>query len=62
MSGHCGWFCRERVGPASPEVIAAMAAPLNRFDGCDVTFSRRPDSAISSLPFASRSRQYYLNG
>jgi asparagine synthase (glutamine-hydrolysing) len=36
MSGLCGWFCSERVSPASPDVIASMAAPLNRFDGCTV--------------------------
>src|SRR5260221_8368707 len=33
MSGFCGWFNGGRASRASPEVIAEMAAPLNRFDG-----------------------------
>jgi asparagine synthase (glutamine-hydrolysing) len=36
MSGLCGWFHPGRAGPASPEVIATMAAPLNRFDDSTV--------------------------
>jgi len=36
MSGLCGWFHPEHAGPASPQVIATMAAPLNRFDGSTV--------------------------
>ena len=36
MSGLCGWFCRERTGPAGPEVLATMAAAINRFDGSAV--------------------------
>ena len=33
MSGLCGWFRPERGGIADPRSIAAMAAPLKRFDG-----------------------------
>ncbi len=36
MSGLCGWFDRERAGPANPQVIAAMAAAIVRFDGSAV--------------------------
>ena len=36
MSGLCGWFDRTRAGPADPQLIATMAAPLNRFDGSTV--------------------------
>jgi asparagine synthase (glutamine-hydrolysing) len=35
MSGLCGWFDPGRSG-AAPEVIAAMAASLDRFDGSSV--------------------------
>ena len=48
MSGLCGWFCRERVGPASPEVIAAMAEPLNRFDGCTVRSASAGFGAVAA--------------
>jgi len=33
MSGLCGWFRLGHSGPASPEVIEAMAAAIKRFDG-----------------------------
>jgi len=33
MSGLCGWFDPKGSGPADPQAIAAMAAPLKRFDG-----------------------------
>jgi asparagine synthase (glutamine-hydrolysing) len=36
MSGLCGWFDRTRAGLADPQLIATMAAPLNRFDGSTV--------------------------
>ena len=36
MSGLCGWFHPGRAGPASPEVVATMAAPLSRFDDSTV--------------------------
>jgi len=36
MSGLCGWFNCERAGSVAPQVIATMAAPLNRFDGSTV--------------------------
>jgi asparagine synthase (glutamine-hydrolysing) len=36
MSGLCGWFHSGNAGPASPEVIAGMAAAINRFDGSTV--------------------------
>lgn len=36
MSGLCGWFCSDRGGPSGPEMIAKMAAALNRFDGSPV--------------------------
>jgi len=36
MSGLCGWFHSGRAGAASPEVIAGMAAAINRFDGSTV--------------------------
>lgn len=36
MSGLCGWFDRERAGSVDPQVIATMAAALNRFDGSTV--------------------------
>jgi len=36
MSGLCGWFHHGHAGPTSPEVIVAMAAAINRFDGSTV--------------------------
>jgi len=33
MSGVCGWIRGERAGFLDPQVIAAMAVPLGRFDG-----------------------------
>jgi len=36
MSGLCGWFQPGRARPACPEMIAAMAAAINRFDGSSV--------------------------
>jgi asparagine synthase (glutamine-hydrolysing) len=33
MSGLCGWFCGEHPDAGGPEVIAAMAATIKRFDG-----------------------------
>lgn len=32
MSGLCGWFAPEGTGPADPQVVAAMATALTRFD------------------------------
>jgi asparagine synthase (glutamine-hydrolysing) len=36
MSGLCGWFRSEHAGTVDPRVIAAMAGPLNCFDGSTV--------------------------
>jgi asparagine synthase (glutamine-hydrolysing) len=48
MSGLCGWFHHGHAGPASPEVIASMAAPLNRFDGCTVRCASAGFGAIAA--------------
>ena len=36
MSGLCGWFCHTRGSLAGPEVIAQMAAAINRYDASAV--------------------------
>jgi asparagine synthase (glutamine-hydrolysing) len=48
MSGLCGWFDRERARSADPQVIAAMAAPLNRFDDCTVRSASAGFGAIAA--------------
>jgi asparagine synthase (glutamine-hydrolysing) len=48
MSGLCGWFDCERAGPVDPQVIAAMAAPLNRFDGCTVRSASAGFGAVAA--------------
>ena len=48
MSGLCGWYCRERAWPASPETITAMAAPLNRFDGSTVRSASAGFGAVAA--------------
>jgi asparagine synthase (glutamine-hydrolysing) len=48
MGGLCGWFYSERVGPANPDVIASMAAPLNRFDGCTVRCASAGFGAVAA--------------
>jgi asparagine synthase (glutamine-hydrolysing) len=48
MSGLCGWFDCERAGSVDPQVIAAMAAPLNRFDGCTVRSASAGFGAVAA--------------
>jgi asparagine synthase (glutamine-hydrolysing) len=48
MSGLCGWFHSGHAGPASPEVIAGMAAPLNRFDGSTVHSASTDFGAVAA--------------
>lgn len=50
MSGLCGWFDPKRSGPADPQVVAAMAAALNRFDGAAV---RSASSGFGSVAAAA---------
>jgi asparagine synthase (glutamine-hydrolysing) len=47
MSGICGWFDPGRAGPASPQAIAAMAAPLQRFGGSAARTASTPFGAIA---------------
>jgi asparagine synthase (glutamine-hydrolysing) len=48
MSGLCGWFRSERTGFVDPRVIAAMAAPLNRFDGSTVRSASTDFGAVAA--------------
>ncbi|MDH3314165.1 MAG: asparagine synthase C-terminal domain-containing protein [Betaproteobacteria bacterium] len=48
MSGLCGWFDPKRSGPADPQVIEAMAAPLNRFDGSAVRSASAGFGAVAA--------------
>jgi asparagine synthase (glutamine-hydrolysing) len=48
MSGLCGWFRSERAGFVDPRVIAAMAAPLNRFDGSTVYSASADFGAVAA--------------
>jgi len=48
MSGLCGWFRGERAGFVDPQVIAAMAAPLNRFDGSTVRSASTDFGAVAA--------------
>jgi asparagine synthase (glutamine-hydrolysing) len=48
MSGFCGWFRSERDGFVDPGAIAAMAAPLNRFDGSTVRSSSTGFGAVAA--------------
>jgi asparagine synthase (glutamine-hydrolysing) len=48
MSGLCGWFDHDRGGAAGPPIIAAMAVPLNRFDGSTVRSASTAFGAIAA--------------
>ena len=48
MSGLCGWLRSERAGFVDPRVIAAMAAPLNRFDGSTVQKASTEFGAVAA--------------
>jgi hypothetical protein len=54
MSGICGWFCRERAGPAGADVIATMAAAaINRFDGSAVRIACADFGALAAAATGS---------
>jgi asparagine synthase (glutamine-hydrolysing) len=59
MSGICGWFDRERRGPADPQLIAAMAAPLSRFDGSAVRSASAPFGSVAA---AGRDSDVFQDG
>ena len=48
MSGLCGWFHGGHTGPASPEVIAGMAAAIKRFDGSTVHSASTDFGAVAA--------------
>ena len=48
MSGLCGWFDRGRGAPVDPQIIAAMAATLHRFDGSTVRSSAAGFGAVAA--------------
>jgi asparagine synthase (glutamine-hydrolysing) len=48
MTGLCGWFHHGHTGPAGPDAIAAMAAPLNRFDGSTVLSASANFGAVAA--------------
>ncbi|HKW36655.1 MAG TPA: asparagine synthase, partial [Burkholderiales bacterium] len=58
MSGLCGWFDTER-GSASPQAIAAMAAPLNRFDASAV---RSASAAFGAVAAAGSDADVFQDG
>lgn len=59
MSGICGWFDRGRGGSADPQVIAAMAVPLNRFDGSAV---RTASAAFGAVAAAGSDSDVFQDG
>jgi asparagine synthase (glutamine-hydrolysing) len=59
MSGLCGWFDGGRAAPADPLVIAAMAAPLARFDRSAV---RIASAAFGAVAAAGRPAEVFQEG
>jgi asparagine synthase (glutamine-hydrolysing) len=59
MSGICGWFDHERSGATDPQVIAAMAAPLIRFDGSAV---RAASAAFGAVATAGSDSEVFQDG
>jgi asparagine synthase (glutamine-hydrolysing) len=58
MSGLCGWFAAGAES-AGPQVIAAMAAPLKRFDGSAV---RSAHAAFGAVAAAGRNADVFQDG
>jgi len=48
MTGLCGWFDRDRGQSPGPQVIAAMAAHLDRFDGSTVQRASTDFGAVAA--------------
>jgi asparagine synthase (glutamine-hydrolysing) len=59
VSGLCGWFDASRAGASDPQLIAMMAAPLNRFDRSAV---RTASAAFGAVAAAGRHAAVFQDG
>src|SRR6186713_2373090 len=49
MSGLCGWFGGERAGSLSPDLIAAMAGAISRFDASTVRSAHAACGGVAAV-------------